>query len=90
MLLPACLQTVTMKLPFREILPVLLWFRVIVMISFLFHAMYFLVPLPLPISLLAFALLCGFVAMAPSLLGMVNMDVLRLPCSPLPDISTML
>jgi hypothetical protein len=48
---PSHLQTVMTKFPFRIFQPVLLWFRVIVMLRLLFLALCFLVPPPLPVPL---------------------------------------
>jgi hypothetical protein len=68
------LQTVMMKFPFRVVHPVLLWFRVKVMMRFVFRALRFLVPPPLLVP--SFALPCRPVADA--LLDVVKFDFLIL------------
>jgi hypothetical protein len=54
------------------------WFRMIVLMRFSFRGLCFLVPPPLPVPLLALALLCRLVAVVDILLGMVNLDLLFL------------
>jgi hypothetical protein len=69
-----CLQTVMMKFSFHL---VLLWFRVVVK-RFLFPALCFVAFPPLPIPLVALALSRRLVAVADTLLGIVNIDLLLL------------
>jgi hypothetical protein len=76
MLRPPCLKAVVIKFPFRVFQPVLLWFRVIVMMRFLFRVLCFRVPLALPFPLFALPLPHRLVALASALLGMVNIDLL--------------
>jgi hypothetical protein len=64
MLQPPRLQTVLMKFPFCVLNPVLLWLHVIVIMRFVFHALCFLIPPPLPIPLFALALPRSLVAVA--------------------------
>jgi hypothetical protein len=79
MLQPPRLQIVKMNFPFRLFHPVLLWFRVLVVMRFLFRVLCFLVPPPLSVPLFPFVRPCTLVAVADALLVMVNID-LRLLC----------
>jgi hypothetical protein len=72
MLRPPCLQIVMMKFPFCAFQAPLLWFRVIAMTKFFFHALWFLVPPSLPVSWFALALPRMLVAVGDALLGMVG------------------
>jgi hypothetical protein len=73
------LQTVPMKFPFGVFHPVLLWFRVIVMMRFQSHTQDFLVfPPSLPLPLFALNLPRRLAAIADAFLGMVNIDWLLL------------
>jgi hypothetical protein len=63
-----------LKFLFHIFHPVLLWFRVIVMMRFLFHVLCFLVPPPPPVPLFALALPRRLVDVADGLLGMVHID----------------
>jgi hypothetical protein len=79
MLLLPCLPTVMMKFPFRASHTVLLWFRVMVMLRFLFRAPVFLAfrPPP-PLQLFALNLPCRLAAAANALSSMVNSNLLLL------------
>jgi hypothetical protein len=78
MLWPPQLQTVMMKFPFCVFHPVLLWFRGMAMMRFLFRAACILVCPLLPIPLCALVLPSRLVAMVNALLGMVYIDSLLL------------
>jgi hypothetical protein len=81
MLLPTSLQTVMKKFLVSAFHSVVLLYRVIVMMRFVFHVLCFLVPPPLSVPLFALALPHRLVAVADALFGMVTVDliVLRLP-----------
>jgi hypothetical protein len=63
-----------MKLGFRVFHPVLRWFRVLVMMMFLFCALCLGAPSPLPVHLLDLLLPRRLVAVARAFLGMVNIS----------------
>jgi hypothetical protein len=73
MLLLPCLPTVMMTFPFRVSHTVLLWFRVMVMLRFLSHALVLLaVPPPPPLLLFALSLPRRLAAAADALSVMVT------------------
>jgi hypothetical protein len=67
------------EVPLLVFHPVLLWFRVIVMMTLLFQALCLIVFLLLPVPLFALDLPCRLVAVADALLGMVTIDLLLRP-----------
>jgi hypothetical protein len=79
MLLLPRLPTVMTKFPFHASHTVLLWFRVMVMLTFLSHAQVFLAcPPPPPLLLFALNLPCRLAAAADGLSCKVNSDLLLL------------